>query len=212
MPSGRSSTGAVHASPPMRQEASPTARFTGSMPRAVRSSTFFAVIRSAASRALRSATSSRKRLDRSVERPVMNCGRLPGWALVISMPPPFAVVEVQERRGAAQFGRERPQPVSLGLGDVHHGHSRFRQTEIARGHGRRVVLCADHGAAFCSPHTATLSGAGPVPRIALPSFAGLGDTPADQDPSSPDGVGTRSSPGSTGAARCRSARRARMVA
>jgi hypothetical protein len=36
--------------------------------------------------AVRRATSSRKRLDSSVERPVMNWGRLPGWAFVMSMP------------------------------------------------------------------------------------------------------------------------------
>ena len=71
------------------------------------------------------------------------------------------IVEVQQRRGAAQFCRACAQPVPFGLGDVHHGHSRFRKSEIARGHGRRVVLCADHGAAFSSPHTATLSGVGP---------------------------------------------------
>ena len=83
------------------------------------------------------------------------------------------VVEVQQGGGAAQVGGERPQAVSLRLGDVHHGHSRFRQTEIARGHGRRVILCADHGAAFCSPHTATLSGdrAGPG---SLPEFRRIG--------------------------------------
>ena len=128
------------------------------MPRAVRSSTFLAVIRSAASRALRRATSSRKRLDRRVDRPVMNWGRLPGMRLGDLDPAAVGVVEVQQSRSAAQVGGERAQSDPFRFGDVHHGHSRFRQTEIARVHGRSVILCADNGAAFCSPHTATLSG------------------------------------------------------
>ena len=86
MASGRSSTGAAYETPPIRHAAIATARCTVSSPREVRSSTSFAAIRSAARRAVRRATSSRKRFDRSVERPVMNWGRLPGWAFVMSMP------------------------------------------------------------------------------------------------------------------------------
>ena len=141
----------------------------------VRSSRFFAVMRSAARRALRSATSSRKRFDSSVERPVMNCGRLPGCALVISIDGVRGVREVQQGRPAAERRRLQPQPVALRLGDVTHRHVGLGEPEISGGHhGSGIgIVFADHGGAFSSPHTSHTKRGRRAALAADPSFAVL---------------------------------------
>ena len=84
---GRSSRGARWSTPSWLQATMPIPRAIASMPRTLESSRPLSTMRSAATRADRSATSSRTRLLSRVGLPAMKRARPPGWLVPSSMRP-----------------------------------------------------------------------------------------------------------------------------
>ncbi len=116
----------------------------------------------------------------------MNWGRLPGWAWVISMPPPPASSKCSRVEGRPV----RRRGLSGGLAPARRRASRSLPDPTDRDRpGSRTARLPLHRLRRClqlATHGHPKRRRSP-PRAALPSFAGLGDTPSDQARSAPDG-------------------------